>query len=159
MEVVDSRSPSLAYATGAHLRNLASGEDENVAAVASRWRHCDDLTGPGIKPQIFRTDSRWRSTTELTAGTGPEIEPQTSRVDSDVFKPLRQLAGLVNSKPLTSQAGHLPALQPFSSKNAFCAETLSCPLIAVENNRFMTSQHDSSFNSVPIDFVQASILN
>ena len=23
----------------------------NVAAVASRWQHCADLSGPGIKPQ------------------------------------------------------------------------------------------------------------
>ena len=29
----------------------------NVATVASRWRHCTDLTGPGIEPQTFRTDS------------------------------------------------------------------------------------------------------
>ena len=27
----------------------------NVAAVARRWRNCDDLTGPGIEPQISRT--------------------------------------------------------------------------------------------------------
>ena len=29
----------------------------NVATVASRWRHCADLTGPGIEPQTSRTDS------------------------------------------------------------------------------------------------------
>ena len=40
---------------------------------------------------------------------------------------------------MTSQAEYLPVLQPFSSKNAFCAETLSCPAIAVKNNRVMTS--------------------
>ena len=39
----------------------------NVAAVASRWRHCVDLTGPGIEPQTSRTDSV-RLATELTAG-------------------------------------------------------------------------------------------
>ena len=39
----------------------------NVAAVASRWRHCADLTGPGIEPQTSRTDSV-RLATELTAG-------------------------------------------------------------------------------------------
>ena len=39
----------------------------NVAAVASRWRHCADLTGPGIEPQISRTESV-RLATELTAG-------------------------------------------------------------------------------------------
>ena len=51
---------------------------------------------------------------------------------------------------MTSQAEHPPALQPFFCKNAFCAETLSCPAtgLAVENSRFMPSQHDSSFNSV-----------
>ena len=26
----------------------------NVATVASRWRHCADLTGPGIEPQTSR---------------------------------------------------------------------------------------------------------
>ena len=39
----------------------------NVATVASRWRHCVDLTGPGIEPQTCRTDSV-RLETELTAG-------------------------------------------------------------------------------------------
>ena len=40
----------------------------NVATVASRWRHCADLTGPGIEPQTSRTDSV-RFATELTAGS------------------------------------------------------------------------------------------
>ena len=39
----------------------------NVATVPSRWRHCVDLTGPGIEPQTSRTDSV-RLATELTAG-------------------------------------------------------------------------------------------
>ena len=39
----------------------------NIATVASRWRHCVDLTGPGIEPQTSRTDSV-RLATELTAG-------------------------------------------------------------------------------------------
>ena len=39
----------------------------NVATVASRWRLCVDLTGPGIEPQTSRTDSV-RLATELTAG-------------------------------------------------------------------------------------------
>ena len=39
----------------------------NVATMASRWRHCADLTGPGIDLQTSRTDSA-RSATELTAG-------------------------------------------------------------------------------------------
>ena len=38
----------------------------NVAAVMSRWRHCADLTGPGIEPQTSRTESV-RLATELTA--------------------------------------------------------------------------------------------
>ena len=38
----------------------------NVATMASRWRHCADLTGPGIEPQTFRTDSV-RIAAELTA--------------------------------------------------------------------------------------------
>ena len=37
----------------------------NVATVASRWRHCVDLTGPGIEPQTSRTNSV-RFATELT---------------------------------------------------------------------------------------------
>ena len=29
----------------------------NVAAMASRWRHCDDLNGPRIEAQTSRTDN------------------------------------------------------------------------------------------------------
>ena len=79
------------------------------------------------------------------AGTGPKIEPKTSRADSDVFNHYANWP--VWLKIMTSQAEYLHAFQPFSSKNAFCAETLSCPAIAVENNVFMTSQHDSSFSA------------
>ena len=39
----------------------------NVATMASRWRHCVDLTSPGIEPQTCCTDSK-RFATELTAG-------------------------------------------------------------------------------------------
>ena len=39
----------------------------NVAAVASRWRHYADLTGPGIEPQTSRTKSV-RLAIELKAG-------------------------------------------------------------------------------------------
>ena len=46
-----------AYATGAHLPDLAPGEHRNIAAVASRWQHCAVFKGPGIEPQTFRTDS------------------------------------------------------------------------------------------------------
>ena len=35
--------------------------------MASRWRRCADLTGPGTEPQTSRTDSV-RLATELTAG-------------------------------------------------------------------------------------------
>ena len=38
-----------------------------VATVASHWRHCVDLTGPGIEPQTSRTNSV-RLATELSAG-------------------------------------------------------------------------------------------
>ena len=37
--------------------------------MANRWRHCADLTGPGIEPKTSRTDSV-RLATELTAGPG-----------------------------------------------------------------------------------------
>ena len=37
----------------------------NIATVASHWRHCVDLTGPGIEPQTSRTDNV-RLATELT---------------------------------------------------------------------------------------------
>ena len=40
---------------------------KDVTAVASRWRHCADLTGPGIEPQTSRTESV-RLATKLTAG-------------------------------------------------------------------------------------------
>ena len=37
--------------------------------MASHWRHCADLTGPGIEPQTSGTDSV-RLATEPTAGEG-----------------------------------------------------------------------------------------
>ena len=43
----------------------------NVATVASRWRHCADLTCPGIETQTSRTDSE-RLATELTGRFGSE---------------------------------------------------------------------------------------
>ena len=48
------------------LRAWATQLRRNVAMVASRWRHCADLTGPGIETQTSRTDSV-RLATELTA--------------------------------------------------------------------------------------------
>ena len=56
-EGVDSRALSFAYATVAHLRDLAPGDHRNVAAVASCWRHCADFAGPVIEPQTSRIDS------------------------------------------------------------------------------------------------------
>ena len=44
----------------------------NVATVASRWRHCVDLSGPEIEPQTYRTESV-RLATELTAGPQSSI--------------------------------------------------------------------------------------
>ena len=38
----------------------------NIATMASRWRHCDDLIGPGIEAQTSRTDSVGLAT-ELTS--------------------------------------------------------------------------------------------
>ena len=55
------RGPSL------RLNAWAAQLRRNVAMVASRWRHCVDLTGLGIEPQTSRTDSV-RLATELTAG-------------------------------------------------------------------------------------------
>ena len=50
----------------------------NVAAVASRWRHCADLSGPGIEPQTSRTDSVSLAT-ELTAGKASAVMRQLHR--------------------------------------------------------------------------------
>ena len=46
------RSPSLRLRAGkaAQLRR-------NIATVASRWRHCANMTGPGIEPQTSHIDS------------------------------------------------------------------------------------------------------
>ena len=101
---------------------------------------------PGNRTADLPHEQLVRLTTELTDGTGPEIESKPPAPISMCLTtaPTGWLAQL---KILTSQAEHLLALQPFSSKNVFCAETLSCPAIAVENNRFMTSHHNSSFTS------------
>ena len=56
-------------------------------------------------------------------------------------------------KIITLQAEHMPALQPFSSKNAFCGETLSCPAIAVGHHNTIPGL------TVPTDFVHDCILN
>ena len=51
--------PKRTTSGGVHLRDLAPGQQfrTNVAAVASRWRHCAVLTGPRNEPQISRTDN------------------------------------------------------------------------------------------------------
>ena len=54
----------------------------NVAMVASRWRHCTDLTGPGIEPQTSRTESV-RLATELTAGMAAILAIQNNIVKSN----------------------------------------------------------------------------
>ena len=63
-------TPKRVTSGGAHLRCLASGQwatqlRRNFTTMASRWRHCADLTGPRIEPKTSRTDSV-RLTTELT---------------------------------------------------------------------------------------------
>ena len=62
-------TPKRVTSCWAHLRGLAPGQHSSKEAsmVASRWRQCVDLTGPGIQPQTSRIDSV-RSATELTAG-------------------------------------------------------------------------------------------
>ena len=41
-----------------NLRSLApAGQQRNVAAVATGWRHCADLTGVGIEIKTFHVDS------------------------------------------------------------------------------------------------------
>ena len=47
------------------LSACATQLQRNFTTVASRWRHCADLNGPGIEPQTSRTDGV-RLTTELT---------------------------------------------------------------------------------------------
>ena len=54
---VDPRPPPLHTPLGPIFLDLAPGEHRNIAAVASRCRHCADLTSLEIKPQTFRTDS------------------------------------------------------------------------------------------------------
>ena len=55
----------------------------NVVTVASRWRHCVDLTGTGIEPQTSLTDSE-RFATELTAGfmDGSDFQKISSTVQN-----------------------------------------------------------------------------
>ena len=57
-------TPKRVTSGGAHLRGLAPGL-HNSEETSQLWRHCVDLTGPGIEPQTSRTDSV-RLATELT---------------------------------------------------------------------------------------------
>ena len=54
----------------------------NITTVASRWRHCVDLTGQGIEPQTSRTDSV-RLATELTAGRSKHRRKNTKFTSCD----------------------------------------------------------------------------
>ena len=78
-----------------------------------------------------------RLTTEITAGAGPKSNPKPPAPKAMFFttSPTGRFGQL---KIMTSLAEHLPELPPLSSKNLFCAETLSCPTIAVGNNHFVT---------------------
>ena len=66
----------------------------NVATVASRWRHCVDLTGPGIEPQTSRTDSV-RLATELTTPTTRHRCGVSSELCSPGARPRRWAPQLV----------------------------------------------------------------
>ena len=57
----------------------------NIATVASRWRHCGDLTDPGMEPQTARIDSV-RLVTELTAGLHFKVVSQIQVVGTSVFR-------------------------------------------------------------------------
>ena len=61
-------APKRATSDGAHLRGFAPGQ-HSFKETSQWWRAVSDtesaLTGPGIKPLTFRTDSL-RSATELT---------------------------------------------------------------------------------------------
>ena len=66
----------------------------NVATVASRWRHCVDLTGPGVEPQTSRTDSV-RFAIELTTGCRSFLMAKIQlRKLADFFTPKTYLAHL-----------------------------------------------------------------
>ena len=59
-------TPKRVTSGGAHLRDLAPGLHSSEK-TSQPWRHCVDLTGPGIEPQTSPTDSVSLAT-ELTAG-------------------------------------------------------------------------------------------
>ena len=58
-------TPNRLARPSARLSAWATQLPKNLAAVASRWRHCADLTSPIIKPQTSGTDSV-SLTTKLT---------------------------------------------------------------------------------------------
>ena len=78
---------------------LSDWKHENVAAMASCWGHCADLTYSGIKSQIFRTDSLCA---KLTVGTGPEIEPKTTAPIAMSLVNLNWLVWLIQNYDIAS---------------------------------------------------------
>ena len=68
-------TPKLVTSCGDHLCGLAPGQHSSEQ-TSQRWRvvgdNCADLTGPGIEPQTYRTDSV-RLATELTVGPNVEL--------------------------------------------------------------------------------------
>ena len=83
-----------------------------VATVASRWRHCVDLTGPGIEPQTSRTDSV-RLATEPTAG----IVKEAIRAKKVAYK-----AWLANKSSLELRSQYSGARKATATKVKLCKE-------------------------------------
>ena len=92
-------TPKRVTSCGAHLRGLAPEQHSSKET----WRHCVDLTSPGIKPQTSRTDSV-RLATELTAGLSlySTLDIRLKRVTSGGAL-LRGLAPEQHSSEETSQ--------------------------------------------------------
>ena len=89
----------------------------NVATVASRWRHCVDLTGPGIEPQTSRTDSV-RFATELTAGLSRSNEGLECQKMENILDSIKKIKSnlhytrRITPKRVTSCGAHLRGLAP-----------------------------------------------
>ena len=116
-----------------HLHDVALGGHRNVAAVASRWRHCADLTESNPRPSVPIACAR----IELTAGTGPEIEPTTFYRDYDVCK-------------------HYANWSVWSTQNYDIASgTSTC--VATCNRSFPRMPFTPPALTMPIDLVQACI--
>ena len=70
----------------------------NVAAAASRWRHCDDLTDPGIEPETSQTNSNLahpRPTVRCLNHNDSKAQGLTS---TDYDLPVAAIAALTRSK-------------------------------------------------------------